>query len=58
MFIILIILGVMFGPPVLLVVSGVKVGKTDPQRAKVFYILAVVYVVVGLGSCLTILAGL
>lgn len=56
MIIILLILGVMFGPPVLMVIYGIKTGKTDPQRAKVFYIFAAVYLVIGVGSCLTLLS--
>lgn len=56
MIFIFLILGVMFGPPILMVIYGIKIGKTEPQRAKMFYILAVVYLVIGVGSCLTILS--
>lgn len=42
---------IMFGPPILFISSGLKERQKNKQRAKVFYILAVVYLIVGLGIC-------
>ncbi|WP_130735693.1 hypothetical protein [Flavobacterium sp. J27] len=42
---------IMFGPPLLLGVFGAIVRKNSPKAAKVLYILAVLYLLVGLGIC-------
>ena len=53
--IIALILFVMFGPPLVLVILGLSRQKTNTQAAKVFYILAAVWLIVGGGTCATIL---
>jgi hypothetical protein len=54
---ILSILVIMFAPPVGLIVLGRK-AWLNKQKAKKFYIAAVVYLVIGLGTCATILNNL
>jgi hypothetical protein len=46
----------MFGPPIIFVVIGVAKRNTNKQTAKLFYILAAVYVLIGGGICATLLA--
>ncbi len=45
----------MFGPPIAFFIYGFYKRKTDPQRAKMFYILGVVYLVVGGGICYSLI---
>lgn len=45
------ILAVMFGPAILLALVGAILNKNNKRAAKVFFILATVYVVVSLGLC-------
>jgi len=47
----IIILGVMFGPPIFLTIVGLSIRKHSPKTAKVLYILATVYLIAGLGIC-------
>jgi hypothetical protein len=49
------ILGVMFGPPLLLLIIGLYKRKTKPETAKVLFILAGIYVLIGGGICATLL---
>ena len=49
------IIGVLLGPPLALIFTGLAWRKDKPERAKVFYILAVVYLIVSGGICATIL---
>jgi len=49
--IIYLILGIMLGPPLLLVLIGLSLKKGQPKAAKIFYILAGIYLVIGLGIC-------
>ena len=42
---------IMVGPPVVLTLIGVAVRKKNPTTAKVFYILAALYLLIGLGLC-------
>ncbi len=49
--IIFLILGIMFGPPVVLALIGVLLHRKYKTAAKVFYILAVVYLIISLGIC-------
>jgi hypothetical protein len=58
MFIILLILAVMFGPPLILLIIGLNKRAQRPDSAKVFYILAVVYLLIGGGICASILSDL
>lgn len=47
-----VILGlIMFGPPVLLAVIGAAIRKKSKTASKIFYILAVLYLIIGLGIC-------
>jgi heme O synthase-like polyprenyltransferase len=45
------ILAIMFGPAILLAAIGFILSKNNKKAAKVFYILATVYVVISLGLC-------
>jgi hypothetical protein len=56
--IILIILGIMFGPPFLLVVIGISKRNENPDTAKKLYICAAVYVLVSCGICASMMFGL
>jgi hypothetical protein len=42
---------IMLGPPVLLTITGLAVRSNNPKTAKVLFILAVLYLIVGLGIC-------
>jgi hypothetical protein len=46
----------MFGPPIIFLAIGVAKRNTNKQTAKLFYILAAVYILVGGGICATLLA--
>ena len=50
---ILIILAIMFGPPALFFYLGynAKKNRSDDPNVKIFYIIAIVYLIVGLGIC-------
>jgi hypothetical protein len=50
------LLGAMFGPAIVLAVIGLLVRKKSKKVAKVFFILAVVYVIVSLGVCGTMMS--
>lgn len=45
------IIAIMFGPAILLTIIGFAVLKKHKKAAKVLFILAVVYVIVSLGIC-------
>lgn len=55
---IVIILGIMFGPPTLFLIIGISKKNDKPKLAKIFFILAAVYVIVGGGLCASILTGI
>ena len=42
---------IMIGPPVLLTIIGFAVKKKNPYLAKGFFILAALYLLIGLGIC-------
>lgn len=42
---------IMIGPPVLLTIIGFVVRKNNPVASKILFILATVYLLVGLGIC-------
>lgn len=42
---------IMVGPPLLLTIIGLVINKNQPKAAKVLYILASVYLLIGLGIC-------
>ncbi len=50
------IVGVMFGPAILLAIIGFAVRKNNRKAAKVLFILAVVYVIISLGVCGSLMA--
>ena len=54
--VILLIVGVIFGPPLVLFIVGRGKSKTKPETAKIFYVLAVVYLLVAGGTCYSLLA--
>jgi len=54
MVIIAIILFIMFGPPIILTIIGSN--KPDKKKAKIFYIIAVTYLIIGLGICGSIIS--
>ncbi len=45
------ILAILFGPAILLTIIGLIVLKKHKKAAKVLFILAVVYVIISLGIC-------
>ena len=50
--IMILVLSIMLGPPILLSLIGLLLRKNNAKTAsKVFFILAVVYLIVGLGMC-------
>ena len=49
--IIWLILGIIFGPAVVLALIGLILRKSYKKAAKVFFILSVLYVIVSLGIC-------
>ena len=53
--IIMLILAVMFGPPIVFVIIGLKKRTSNIESAKVFFILAAVYLLIGGGICASIL---
>lgn len=48
---IIIVIGIMVGPPLLLTIIGIACYKRNPKTAKVFFILAAIYLIIGLGIC-------
>ena len=57
-FLIFVILGIMFGPPLLLLVVGIrKQREGNKKSANVFYILATTWLICALGLCGSILLG-
>ena len=42
---------IMFGPPILFAIIGAAVRKKSKTASKIFYILAVLYLIIGLGIC-------
>jgi len=46
-----IILGIMFGPPILFFIIGLSYRHKRPKTAKVFYIIATIYLLISLGIC-------
>ena len=53
--IIVILLGIMFGPPLVFLIIGLSKRKTSKDSATIFYILAVAWVVIGGGICASML---
>ncbi|MEC4004203.1 hypothetical protein OX283_006020 [Flavobacterium sp. SUN052] len=47
----LLIILIMFGPPILLSIIGFSVRKTNKQASLVLFILAGLYLIIGLGIC-------
>jgi len=53
---VLLIVAVMFGPALILAIIGLLMLKKDKKLAKVLLILAVVYTIISLGICGSMLA--
>ncbi|GEL10425.1 hypothetical protein SAMN05192550_0536 [Flavobacterium glycines] len=53
--IIVIMIMIMVVPPILLSIIGFAMKKDKPRTAKVFFILAALYLLIGLGICGSIL---
>ncbi len=53
----LIIFG-LFGIPLILIVLGFNIKKKRPNAAKALFITAVLYLIIGLGSCAIIISQL
>ncbi len=51
------LIALMIVPPIILSVIGAAIRKKYPTGAKVLYILAGLYLLVGLGICGTLIAG-
>lgn len=47
----LLIIFIMFGPPILFTIIGFTVRKNNPNASKVMYILGGLYLIIGLGVC-------
>lgn len=45
------IIAIMFGPAILLAIIGLGIRKKYKKASKILFILAVLYVIVGLGIC-------
>lgn len=54
--IILAFLFIMFGPPIILTIIGFSIKSNKPKAAKILFILASVYLLIGLGICFTLLS--
>ncbi|PQV49553.1 hypothetical protein CLV33_103189 [Jejuia pallidilutea] len=54
---ILMIVAIMFGPAILLAIIGAILLKNNKKAAKVFFILAAVYLIISLGVCGALIAG-
>ena len=51
------IAAIMIGPPIFLAIIGVLLHKKNKKAAKISYILAVVYLIVSLGICGSLISG-
>lgn len=56
MIFILIVLLVLFLPPILLICEGFFERKAKPNKAKIWFVLAVVYLIIGFGVCGSIIS--
>ncbi|MDY3528434.1 hypothetical protein PG593_01415 [Riemerella anatipestifer] len=45
------IMTIMFGPPLLFSIIGFLLRKKSPKVANIFFILAGVYIIIGIGIC-------
>lgn len=45
------VLAAIFGPPLFLLIGGLRIRRTNPDRAKILWIIGAVYLIVGLGIC-------
>lgn len=53
---IFILLLIMIGPPIVLTLIGFGIKKNSPNSAKTLFILAALYLIIGLGICGTLLS--
>ena len=49
------VIGLMFGPPVIAFIIGMKIRSQNPERAKYYFIFAGIYLLAGLGICASLL---
>ncbi|SHG83640.1 hypothetical protein SAMN05444148_1064 [Winogradskyella jejuensis] len=54
---VILILAIMFGPAILLAIIGFALYKNNKKAAKILFILAVLYVLISLGICGTLMLG-
>jgi len=54
--VVIILIAIMFGPALILALVGLVLYKKNKKAAKVFFILAVIYVLISLGICGSIMA--
>ncbi len=52
------ILGIWFGPPLILTIFGISRYRENKKLAKTLFIIAVIYVLIGAGICASTLNGL
>lgn len=53
----IIILLIMFGPPILLTIIGLSIRGKNKKSAKILFIIATVYLIISLGICGAIITG-
>lgn len=51
------LIAIMFGPAILLAIIGALLLKKNKKAAKIFFILAAIYVIVSLGICGALIVG-
>jgi len=49
--------GITFGPPVLFIILGIVKRRKSPAASKTFFILGVLWLIVGGGICASMLGG-
>ncbi len=52
---IVLVLVIMFGPPIIFAIIGAKL--SDKKKSKIYYIISVAYVLIGLGVCGSMMVG-
>ena len=50
------LVSIMIGPPIVLTLIGFGVKKNSPKAAKILFILATLYLLIGLGICGSLLS--
>ena len=52
---IVLVLVILFGPPIIFAIIGAKL--SDKKKSKIYYIVSVVYVLIGFGVCGSMMGG-